>query len=247
MAALLDPSVHSPLSSSHSWAGTGWESHPCRAQMPLSSTLFWSGILPFLPWCPRYLWVCVLSCFGHVRLFAALWTVARQAPLSMGFSRQEYWSGFPCSQGDLPDPGIKPASLPSATMAGGVFFASATWEALSQMLASRNVPSLLAGSHGGRPRRLEGIPEPAHLRGEPPEVHGRLPPGACQPGPLRGASLPTWPPCGLSTASSRSLSSCLPTPPNVCGSHGGHARAPRLPGPCLPSLGLGLESLNSPR
>ena len=43
--------------------------------------------------------------------FATPWTVARQAPLSMGFSRQEYWSELPFpSQGDLPDPGIKPAS-----------------------------------------------------------------------------------------------------------------------------------------
>jgi len=40
-----------------------------------------------------------------------LWTVAHQAPLSMGFSRQEYWSGLPFpSPGDLPDPGIKPRS-----------------------------------------------------------------------------------------------------------------------------------------
>ena len=48
---------------------------------------------------------------SHVRLFAAPWTVVYQAPLSMGFSRQEYWSGllFP-SPGDLPDPGIKPGS-----------------------------------------------------------------------------------------------------------------------------------------
>ena len=43
--------------------------------------------------------------------FATPWTVARQAPLSMGFSRQEYWSELPFpSQGDLPDPGIKPTS-----------------------------------------------------------------------------------------------------------------------------------------
>ena len=43
-----------------------------------------------------------------VRLFATLWTVALQAPLSMGFSRQEYWSGLPFpSPGDLPDPRIK--------------------------------------------------------------------------------------------------------------------------------------------
>ena len=48
---------------------------------------------------------------GHVRLFAILWTVAYQAPLSMGFSRQEYWSGLPFpSPGNLPDPGIEPRS-----------------------------------------------------------------------------------------------------------------------------------------
>ena len=42
-------------------------------------------------------------------LFATLWTVACQPPLSIGFSRQEYWSGLPCPPlGDLPDPGIKP-------------------------------------------------------------------------------------------------------------------------------------------
>ena len=46
---------------------------------------------------------------SHVRLLATPWTVAYQAPLSMGFSRQEYWSGLPFpSSGDLPDPGIKP-------------------------------------------------------------------------------------------------------------------------------------------
>ena len=46
---------------------------------------------------------------SHVRLFATPWTVAHQAPLSMGFSRHEYWSGLPFpSPGDLPDPGIEP-------------------------------------------------------------------------------------------------------------------------------------------
>ena len=54
----------------------------------------------------------MLSCFSHVRLFATLGIVARQAPLSMGFSRQEYWSGLPDPPpGDLPDPGIEPVSL----------------------------------------------------------------------------------------------------------------------------------------
>ena len=72
----------------------------------------------------------VLSCFSCVWLFATLWTVAHQAPLSMGFSRQEYWSGLPCSSlGDLPDPGIKPASLTSPALAGGFFTTSTTWEA----------------------------------------------------------------------------------------------------------------------
>ena len=53
----------------------------------------------------------LLSHFSHVQGFATLWTVARQAPLSMGFSRQEYWSGLPCPPPeDLPNPGIEPES-----------------------------------------------------------------------------------------------------------------------------------------
>ena len=56
----------------------------------------------------------MLSCFSCVQLFATLWTIACQAPLSMGFSRQEYWSGLLCpAPGDLPDPGIEPGSLMS--------------------------------------------------------------------------------------------------------------------------------------
>ena len=58
---------------------------------------------------------CMLSCFSRIWLFATLWTVACQAPLSMGFSRQEYWSVLPCPPpGDLPDPGIEPASMSPA-------------------------------------------------------------------------------------------------------------------------------------
>ena len=61
---------------------------------------------------------CVLSRSSCVRLFATLWTVAHQAPLSMGFSRQEHWRGLPCPPpGDLPDPAIKPASLMSPALA----------------------------------------------------------------------------------------------------------------------------------
>ena len=55
--------------------------------------------------------VCMLSCFSHLQLCANLQTVAHQTPLSMGFSRQEYWSGFPFpSPRDLLNPGIKTAS-----------------------------------------------------------------------------------------------------------------------------------------
>jgi len=59
----------------------------------------------------EYLPGCTVKSFSHVRLFDTPWTVAYQASQSMGFSRQEYWSGllFP-SPGDLPDPGIKPGS-----------------------------------------------------------------------------------------------------------------------------------------
>ena len=69
----------------------------------------------------------MLSHFSHVQLFATPWTIAHQAPLSMGFSKQEYWSGFPCPPpGDLPKPGIEPVSLRSPALAGGFFTASTT-------------------------------------------------------------------------------------------------------------------------
>ena len=58
--------------------------------------------------------VCMLSCFRRVQLFVTLWAAAHQAPLSMGFSRQEYWSGLPCPPpGDLLDPGVELMSLMS--------------------------------------------------------------------------------------------------------------------------------------
>ena len=59
---------------------------------------------------------------GRVQLFATLWTVACQALLSMGFPRQEYWSGLPFPPlGDLPYPGIEPISLVSSALGGTVF------------------------------------------------------------------------------------------------------------------------------
>ena len=65
---------------------------------------------------------CVLSCFSHVWLFATLWTIAHEFPLSMGFSRRECWSGLPFPPpGDLPDPGMEPVSPASPTSTGKFF------------------------------------------------------------------------------------------------------------------------------
>ena len=66
--------------------------------------------------------VCLLSYFSHVWLFATPRTVARQAPLSVGFSRQEYWSGLPFPPpGELPNSGIKPTSPETLALAGRFF------------------------------------------------------------------------------------------------------------------------------
>ena len=75
---------------------------PCRCVLPNLHTV---------PVVLFRLHVCMLSCFSHVWLFVTPWTVAHQAPLSMRFSRQEYWNGllFP-SPGDLPHSGTEPGS-----------------------------------------------------------------------------------------------------------------------------------------
>ena len=71
---------------------------------------------------------------SRARLLVTPWTVAQQAPLSMGFSRHEYWSGLPCPPpGDVPNPGIEPVSLKSPALAGEFFTTSAAWEALCDL------------------------------------------------------------------------------------------------------------------
>ena len=63
-----------------------------------------------------------MSVLSNIQLFAILRTTERQAPTSMGFVRQKYWSGLPFpSPGDLPDPGIKPKSLVSPALVGRFF------------------------------------------------------------------------------------------------------------------------------
>ena len=67
---------------------------------------------------------------SRVRLYATLWSIVCQAPLSLGFSRQEYWSGcHALLQGDLPDPGIEFASLKSPELSGSFFATSTPWDA----------------------------------------------------------------------------------------------------------------------
>ena len=67
--------------------------------------------------------------------------VAYQAPLSMGFSKQEYWNGLPfASPGDLPDPGIEPRFLMSPTLAGEFFITSTPWEVLLSLDFYNKIP-----------------------------------------------------------------------------------------------------------
>jgi len=92
------------------WAGGGGEGgHGCRCLMRCSGRVNRGTSLQKIC-CSGSRWICVQS-LSHVQLFATPWTVALQAPLSMEFSRQEYWSGLPFPPpGDLPNPGIESAS-----------------------------------------------------------------------------------------------------------------------------------------
>ena len=100
--------------------GTQEPRTPVQSHLPLSAGLLWTSFLTH---------VCGMCVLSHVRLFAAPWTVACQAPLSREFSRQQYWSGLPFpTPGDHPNPGNEPASPASPALAGG-FYHCATWEA----------------------------------------------------------------------------------------------------------------------
>ena len=95
--------------------------------------------------------MCALSCFSCVQLFVTLWAIAHQAPLFMGFSRQEYWSGLPFpSSGDFPNPRIEPTSVTSPALAGGFFITSTTWEAFYTHIWGSRFYSCLDNPHGQR-------------------------------------------------------------------------------------------------
>ena len=98
--------------------------YPWSLQLPPTTSTKSSNLVnPYGNYLTIFFLGCVRACwhFGHVRLFVTLWNLAHQAPLSMGFSRQEYWSGLPCPPpGDLLDPGIEPRSLESPTLVGSL-------------------------------------------------------------------------------------------------------------------------------
>ena len=86
--------------------------------LALETVGFWALVM--VSGSSKVVHACMLS---WVQLFATLWTVACQAPLSVEYSRHEYWSGLLCPPpGNLPDPGIEPTSLASPALADGFFF-----------------------------------------------------------------------------------------------------------------------------
>ena len=93
---------------------------------------------------------------SHVPLFETPWTVTLQAPLPLEFSRQGYWNGLPFpTPGDLPHPGMEPASPASPRSAGGFFTTSTTWEALKHLKKDSMGSS-------NRPWCSEGVCVPPH-------------------------------------------------------------------------------------
>ena len=103
------------------------------------------------------------SHFSRTQLFTTLWTVTCQAPLFIGFSRQKYWNGLPCHPpGDLPIPGIEPASLVSPALAGRFFTSEPpgkplSWENWSQF-------SMCSTIVGGKQFPLKGKHRPYEQR-----------------------------------------------------------------------------------
>ena len=102
-----------------------------------------------------FLAVCVLKHFSCVRLFATPWTVAHQAPLSVGFSRQEYWSGLIAMPSSTGSSQLKDRThiLMSPALAGQFFTASATWEAPS-WLSGLNCRNLFSHSFTGQKSKI---------------------------------------------------------------------------------------------
>ena len=112
---------------------------------------------------------CVLTCFSRVWLCATVWNVARQAPLSLGFSRQEYWNGFPCPPpGDFSDPEIEIVSLTYPALAYEGFPGGSAGEESTCNVGDRV---------GKMTWRRERLPTPVSW---PREFYGRYSPWGCK-------------------------------------------------------------------
>ena len=148
----------------------------------------------------------MLSHFSHFWLFATPRIVAHQSPLSMGFSRQDYWSGLLCTTPrDFPDQGIEPASLMFPALAGRFFTTRATWEAqiqyqLTSFQFSRSVMSDSLQPHESQHARPP-CPSPApgvHSNSRPtsqwchPAISSSSSPSPPAPNPSQHQSLFQW-------------------------------------------------------
>ena len=112
---------------------------------------------------------CILSHFSRVQLLATPWTVAHQAPLSMGFSRQEYWSGLPFpSPGDLSDPGIESTSHYVSCTGRRVLYSWATWDtqASSPLVKKTVLNPALCSPLERLSYRLLRLLRPSYLEGQ---------------------------------------------------------------------------------
>ena len=110
----------------------------------LSSEFSFDYLLQYISWgilsltALQALWICVLSCFGRVRLFVTPWTVAHQVPLSLGFSRQEYWSGLPL--GKFPKSLVLKLFLPEMATRRQGFFMPKSGSSGNGSLHERSLP-----------------------------------------------------------------------------------------------------------
>ena len=139
--------VHSKLTSKVIW----WRHYFHHVTSHLGNTQrfiwFFNEVCTPQVWCR----MCMCSAVQSCPTLCAPWTIAHQVPLSMALSKQEYWHGLPfLSPGDLPDPGIEPASLVSPALAGRFLTTSATWQAL-------HYQSLIPYSHQALIKLLEAL------------------------------------------------------------------------------------------
>ena len=106
----------------------------------------------------------LLNCFSHVRLFATLWSIAQQAPLSMGFSRQEYWSGLPCP----PSFSGSSWSRDRTCISYSVFFTTSDTCKTLRAVESESVKMLVAQSYLTPCNPMDCSPPGSYIHGDSP-------------------------------------------------------------------------------